>query len=161
MKSKQNIYLPVWLDISNKHILIIGGGRIAARKLSALSMFTDKITILAIEICEDIRQTGFKQITKEYHFHDLHHYSIVYACTSNRTVNAQIKSDAVKLGILVNVVDDPGLCDFITPAVFKKDYLTIAVSSNGINVKKAIEWRNKIKRLIANDTSEKTEHEQT
>lgn len=154
MKSKQNIYLPVWLDISNKHILIIGGGRIATRKLSALSMFTDKITILATEICEDIRQTCFKQITKEYQFHDLHHYSIVYACTNTRTVNAQIKSDAAKLGILVNVVDDPGLCDFISPAVFKKDYLTIAVSSNGVNVKKAIEWRNKIKQFIENDTGE-------
>ena len=161
MKSKQNIYLPVWLDISNKHILIIGGGRIATQKLSALSMFTDRITILAIEICEDIRQTRFKQITKEYQSHDLNHYSIVYACTNNRTMNARIKSDAAKLGILVNVVDDPALCDFISPAVFKKDYLTIAVSSNGINVKKAIEWKNKIKRLIANDTVEKTEHEQT
>lgn len=155
MKSKQNIYLPVWLDISNKHILIIGGGRIATRKLSALSMFTDKITILAIEICDDIQQTGFKQITKEYQPHDLHHYSIVYACTNNREVNAQIKTHASKLGILVNVVDDPSLCDFISPAVFKKDYLTIAVSSNGVNVKKTIEWRNKIKHLIENDTVEK------
>ncbi len=152
MRYEQRKYLPVWLDISNKNILIIGGGRIATQKLSTLSMFTDKITILAIKICEDIQQTGFKQITKEYQPHDLHHYSIVYACTNNRTVNAQIKSDATKLGILVNVVDDPGLCDFISPAVFRKDYLTIAVSSNGVNVKKTIEWRNKIKHFIENDT---------
>jgi precorrin-2 dehydrogenase/sirohydrochlorin ferrochelatase len=155
MISEQRKYLPVWLDISNKNILIIGGGRIATLKLSALSMFTDNITILALEICEDIQQTGFKKITKEYQPHDLYNYSIVYACTNNRVVNAQIKSDAAKPGILVNVVDDPGLCDFISPAVFKKDYMTIAVSSNGVNVKKAIEWRNKIKHLIENDTVEK------
>lgn len=155
MISKQRKYLPVWLDISNKNILIIGGGRIATQKLSALSMFTDKITVLSVEICEDIQQTSFGQITKEYQPRDLHHYSIVYACTNNRTVNAQIKADAAKLNILVNVVDDPVLCDFITPAIFIKDFMTVAVSSNGVNVKKAIEWRNKIKHLMENDTDEK------
>jgi len=152
MKSEPRKYLPVSLDISDKDILIIGGGRIATQKLSTLSRFTDKITILAIEICEDIQQTGFKQIAKEYQPHDLNQYSIVYACTNNRTLNAQIKSDVAKRGLLVNVVDDPELCDFISPAVFKKDYLTIAVSSSGLNVKKAIEWRNKIKQLFENDT---------
>jgi len=152
MKSEPRKYLPVTLDISYKDILIIGGGRIATQKLSTLSMFTDKITILAIEICEDIQQTGFKQITKEYQPNDLNQYSIVYACTNNRTLNAYIKSDATKRGLLVNVVDDPELCDFISPAVFKKEYLTVAVSSSGLNVKKAIEWRNKIKQLFENDT---------
>lgn len=151
MKSEQRKYLPLWLDISNKNILLIGGGRIATQKLAALSMFTDKITILAVEICKDIQKTSFKQITKEYQPLDLNHYSIVYACTNNRTVNAQIKSDATKLGLLVNVVDDPELCDFISPAIFKKDYMTIAVSSNGVNVKKSIDWRNKIKLLIENE----------
>ncbi|MDP3003789.1 MAG: bifunctional precorrin-2 dehydrogenase/sirohydrochlorin ferrochelatase [Bacteroidales bacterium] len=155
MKSESKKYLPVVLDISNKKIMIIGGGRIALQKLLALLPFTDNITILSKEICEKIRQTCYTQIIKEYHPGDLQHYSIVYACTNNREVNAQIKTHASKLGILVNVVDDPSLCDFISPAVFKKDYLTIAVSSNGVNVKKAIEWRNKIKHLIENDTDEK------
>lgn len=154
MKFEPRKYLPVLLDISNKNILLIGGGRIATQKLSALLMFTDKITILAIEICEDIQQTGFKQLVKEYQTNDLYDYSIVYACTNNRILNALIKSDAAKLGILVNVVDDPALCDFISPAVFKKDYMTVAVSSNGINVKKTIEWRDKIKHLIENESAE-------
>ena len=154
MKSDQRKYLPVLLDISNKDILIIGGGRIATQKLSTLSMFTDKITILAIEICEDIQQTGFKQITKEYQPHDLNQYSIVYACTNNRMLNAQIKSDAAKRSLLVNVVDDPELCDFISPAIFKQDYMTVAVNSNGVNVKKTIAWRDKIKKLLENESDE-------
>lgn len=152
MKSESKKYLPVLLDISNRKIMIIGGGRIALQKLSALSQFTDNITILSKVICEKIRQTSYTQIIKEYHPGDLQHYSIVYACTNNREVNAQIKTEASKVGILVNVVDDPSLCDFITPAVFKKDYMTIAVSSNGVNVKKTIEWRDKIKDLMENNT---------
>jgi uroporphyrin-III C-methyltransferase/precorrin-2 dehydrogenase/sirohydrochlorin ferrochelatase len=151
MKSDQRQYLPVSLDISNKNILIIGGGKIAEQKLSMLSLFTDRITILANSICAEIQLTGFKQIIKDYQRDDLDHYSIVYACTNNSSVNAQIKSDASKQGILVNVVDDPALCDFITPAIYKQDYMTVAVNSNGVNVLKSIAWRNKIKQLLDND----------
>jgi uroporphyrin-III C-methyltransferase/precorrin-2 dehydrogenase/sirohydrochlorin ferrochelatase len=154
MKSDQRQYLPVSLDISNKNILIIGGGKIAEQKLSMLSKFTDRITILANSICPEIQLTGFKQIIKDYQQDDLAHYSIVYACTNNRSVNAQIKSDATKQGILVNVVDDPALCDFITPAIYKKGYMTVAVNSNGVDVLKSIEWRNKIKQLLYNEADQ-------
>src|ERR1035437_2419046 len=124
MKSNQRKYLPVSLDITDSNILIIGGGKIAEQKLATLSMFTNKITILALEISSSIQLTYFKQIVKEYQPHDLNQYSIVYACTNNRMLNAQIKSDAAKRSLLVNVVDDPELCDFISPAIFKQDYMT-------------------------------------
>ena len=152
MKSDKKTYLPVNLDITNKKILIIGGGNIATQKLLTLLMFTDKITVLAREISNNIIEKEITTIKKDYHSDDLKNYSIVYACTNNRVLNAIIKSDAAKLGILVNVVDDPELCDFISPAIFKKEYLTVAVSSGGINVKKAIEWRDKIKKLLENDS---------
>ncbi len=63
----------------------------------------------------------------------------------------QIKKDAEKLNCLVNVVDDPELCDFISPAIYKENEMTVAVSSNGQNVLKSIEWRNKIEKFIEND----------
>jgi precorrin-2 dehydrogenase/sirohydrochlorin ferrochelatase len=154
MKSNQRKYLPVSLDITDSNILIIGGGKIAEQKLATLSMFTNKITILALEISSSIQLTYFKQIVKEYQPHDLNQYSIVYACTNNRMLNAQIKSDAAKRSLLVNVVDDPELCDFISPAIFKQDYMTVAVNSNGVNVKKTIAWRDKIKKLLENESDE-------
>lgn len=153
MTTQFSKYLPIWLDISEMNILIIGGGKVAAQKLTMLSMFTDKMTILSKEICQEILETRFHKLIKEYDSKDLQGYSIVYACTNNKNINAQIKSDSGKLGILVNVVDDPVLCDFITPAIYRHDYLTLAVCSNGINVKKSIEWRNKIKHLFENNSS--------
>jgi precorrin-2 dehydrogenase/sirohydrochlorin ferrochelatase len=54
----------------------------------------------------------------------------------------------------VNVVDDPELCDFISPAIFKQDYMTVAVNSYGVNVKKTIAWRDKIKKLLENESDE-------
>lgn len=154
MKSEIRKYLPVSLDITDKNILIIGGGNIADQKLKTLSLFTDKITILSLEISADIQKSGISQIRKEYQSVDLKGYSIVYACTNNRILNAQIKSDAAKLGMLVNVVDDPELCDFISPAIFKHSYMTVAVNSNGVNVKRSIEWRDKIKNLLENEKDE-------
>ncbi|MFA6922615.1 MAG: bifunctional precorrin-2 dehydrogenase/sirohydrochlorin ferrochelatase [Bacteroidales bacterium] len=142
------IYLPVFLDITNKSILIIGGGKIAEQKLFSISAFTDKITILSKEINDNIKKTNFKKINKEYNTVDLYGFYIVYACTNNKEINAQIKSDAAKLNILVNVVDDPSLCDFISPAIYKEENITVAVSSSGTNVKKAIEWRNRIKKMF-------------
>jgi len=154
MRSKIRKYLPVSLDITDKNILIIGGGNIAKQKLKTLLMFTDKITILSLVISAEIQKYKLTQIIKEYQSCDLNGYSIVYACTNNRTLNAQIKSDAAKRGLLVNVVDDPELCDFISPAIFKQDYMTVAVNSNGVNVKKTIAWRDRIKKLLENESAE-------
>ena len=154
MKSEQRKYLPVSLDITDKNILIIGGGNIAEQKLKTVSMFTDKITILSLEISADIQKSGFTQIIKEYQSDDLNGYSIVYACTNNRILNAQIKTDVSRKSMLVNVVDDPELCDFISPAIYKKDFMTIAVNSNGVNVLKTIDWRDKIKKLLENEADE-------
>ena len=52
---------------------------------------------------------------------------------------------------MVNVVDNRELSDFISPALFKQDEMTVAISSNGQNVKKAVEWRNSIKAILQSD----------
>ncbi len=75
-------------------------------------------------------------------------FFLVYACTNNIEVNRRIKADAEICKILVNVVDNRELSDFISPAVFKQDEMTVAISSNGQNVKKSVEWRDKIKAIL-------------
>jgi len=53
--------------------------------------------------------------------------------------------------MLVNVVDNRELSSFISPAVIRKDEMTITVSSNGENVKKSVAWRNKIREMMQDD----------
>ena len=72
---------------------------------------------------------------------------MVYAATNNHELNKQIRHDGRKSRILVNVVDKPYECDFVSPAVFKQDNITVAVGSNGENVFAAIHWRNQIRDL--------------
>lgn len=147
------IFLPIGLNIANKKILIIGGGKVALQKLKSLEQFTKDITIIAPRISQKIKDKGFSCFEKEYDKNDLRGYLLVYACTNNKKLNKQIKKDADELGILINVVDDSNISDFISPAIYKQNNMTVSVSSNGKNVLKTIKWRDKIKTFLKNDNS--------
>lgn len=146
------VFLPVLINITTKKILMIGGGKVAAHKLSTLLKFTTNVTILAPVINDEIINDKRLNVNiKSYERNDLSNFNIVYACTNDRKVNAVIKKDANDLGLLVNVADDPELCDFISPAIYKDNNITVAVGSNARDVKKAINIRNRIKILLEND----------
>jgi len=149
---QKNSYLPINFNISLKAILLIGGGHVALQKLKLLIQFTNNITVLAPKITAEITKTGVTCLHKPYSFDDLEAFQLVYACTSDLKSNQQIYSDCQKKKILVNVVDNPGLSDFISPAIYQKDEMTVAVSSGGTNVRKAINWRNLIREYFDNAT---------
>ncbi|HCL57143.1 MAG TPA: porphyrin biosynthesis protein [Spirochaetia bacterium] len=145
------IFLPVCLNITGKKILIIGGGKAAVSKLKVLEMYSDQITILAKEISSELKKKKYSLIEKEFDPEDLKGYYLVYGCTNNIELNQTIFTECEKNGILVNVCDNPPLSHFTSPALIKKDNMSIAVSSNAENVKKSIEWRNYIKDFLKND----------
>jgi precorrin-2 dehydrogenase / sirohydrochlorin ferrochelatase len=142
------VFLPINVRIDDKKILFVGGGKIAMHKIKTVEQYTRNITLLAPEIHDDLKNAGFEEIYKEYEKSDLAGFFLVYACTNNLELNRVIKQDASESGILVNVVDNRELSDFISPAVIKKDEMTIAISSNGENVKKSVEWREAIKSML-------------
>lgn len=144
-------FLPVSIDIADEQILIIGGGKVAIHKVESLEKFTHNIKIVAPEIHPEIKKRAFIEIVKkEYDTADLKGHLLVYAATNDHELNSQIRMDARGYRCLVNVVDMPANCDFISPAVYKKDKMTVAVNSNGENVYASIHWRNEIKRLVEN-----------
>ncbi len=145
------IFLPINIRIDDKKILFVGGGKLAMHKIASVELYTRHITILSPWISEELKAKGFEEIHKEYEKEDLEGFFLVYACTDNLEVNRRIRNDAKEHGILVNVVDNRELSDFISPALFKQDEMTVAISSNGQNVKKAVEWRNSIKAILQSD----------
>ena len=153
-EKKENVFLPISLNITDKKILIVGGGKVAAHKMKLLSRFSMNLTILAPKICEAIATEKFKVIVKKYEAADLADYFLVYACTDNQELNKKIKSDANQRGLLVNVADNPALCDFVSPAIYKQDELTVAVGSNALNVKKSIAVRDKISEYLESSSGE-------
>jgi precorrin-2 dehydrogenase / sirohydrochlorin ferrochelatase len=144
------VFLPVNIRIDDKKILFVGGGKIAMHKIQTVEQYTQSITIVSPEIHPDLKRKGFTEIYKEYDKSDLDGFFLVYACTNNIDINRRIKNDANERRIMVNVVDNRELSDFISPAIIKQDEMTIAVSSNGQNVKKSVEWRNRIREMLQN-----------
>jgi siroheme synthase-like protein len=109
--------------------------------------------VLAINVCDEIKKQAVWYTEKTYERNDLAGAFLVYACTNIKLLNERIYGDCQELGILVNVVDNPLLCDFVSPAIYKNDYLSVAVTSNARDVYKSIEVRNKIKSILENDHS--------
>jgi len=142
--------MPISIDVADKKILLIGGGKVAIHKIDSLKNYANNIVVIAKEVDEKIKEAGYFYIEKEYEVSDLEGSILVYACTNIRRLNQKIKDDAHKLGKLVNVVDKPDECDFVSPAIYRNKNISVAVSSNGQNVYKSIEVRNAIRNFLDN-----------
>ncbi len=143
--------LPVTLKLQGKRVLVAGGGAAALEKVVMLQRLCCPFTVIAEEICDEILQSGCIVELRELSQSDLEGVMVLYLCSSDREANRFLKLQANVRGILVNTPDDPELCDFFTPAIFARCPMTVAVSSSGTDVKKAIDWRNKIEQLLTAD----------
>lgn len=146
------MYFPMFVDLSQKKITIIGAGNIARRRVSTLVMFTQNLLVVAPEIDKDIelmsKQYKFMISVKEYEIKDILESYIVIAATNNLSLNNIIYRDCKDLGILVNVCSDKTKCDFYFPAIVQKDDVTIGITSGGQNHKLVRETANKIRNLF-------------
>lgn len=140
--------MPVALDVQDKLILLIGGGHIAAHKIASLQQYNTMLYVVALNVSDEIKAGNIRYTEKAYDIGDLKDAFLVYACTNLPDLNERVHSDCKSLGILVNVVDNPALCDFVSPAIYKFGHMSVAVSSNARNVYQSIHIRNKIKAYL-------------
>jgi siroheme synthase-like protein len=148
MRREDLLFLPISINITNKKILLIGGGKVATHKGQIIARFAQNVTVVAPEFTEEIKQLPFTFVEKTYHSSDLDGFFLVYVCTGDHELNEKIKSDAEAKGILTSVCDAPLLCDFVSPAIHKSDNITISVASNAQDVYKSVDIRNQISKLI-------------
>jgi uroporphyrin-III C-methyltransferase / precorrin-2 dehydrogenase / sirohydrochlorin ferrochelatase len=128
-------YFPIFLDAKKLKAVVIGGGNVAARKIELLLKSKATITVVSPELKDSVqRLLANKQITwikDEYAPHFLDNHQLVIAATNIKAINISISNAANQRGMLVNVVDDPELCNYITPAIIDRDPMLIALSSSG------------------------------
>jgi len=128
-------YFPVFIDSDKINAIIIGGGDVAARKIELLLKSTSNITVMAEQINSSVlRLIEHYQLTwleHNYRSGFLENKTLVIASTDNRQINKEIAQEAEQLNILVNVVDQPELCSYITPAIIDRSPMIIAISSSG------------------------------
>lgn len=126
------MYYPVMLNIKNKKIAIIGGGKVAFRKAKNIIKAGGKLTVISPVICDEFERLENVTFLKEYYKKDyIEGFFIVIAATDNSLVNEQIYKDCDSLNILCNIVDNKDISSFITPAVVDNDSINIAITTNG------------------------------
>lgn len=128
---------PLIVDGSTLSALVVGGGRVAVRKVATLLESGARVHVIAPRIdaaLETMRgRSAALRITREPYAADrLDEALLVVAATDDAQLNAQIARDARACGKLVNVVDAPELGNFITPAVHRAGEIVVAVSAGGV-----------------------------
>lgn len=148
-------YYPLFLDITDKQCLVLGGGKVAERKVAMLLQFNARVTVVSPFITKALlklhRENKIECFQRVYSGEDLHNAALIFACTDNSAINKRIKKDAAQNNIPVNVVDNPDLCDFIVPSIVKKGDLVIAISTSGTLPLLSKKIREKIEDTITDD----------
>ncbi|MGF1723681.1 NAD(P)-dependent oxidoreductase [Photobacterium nomapromontoriensis] len=128
-------YLPIFLSLSNRKVVVIGGGDVACRKIDLLRKAGAAITVVSPALHPYLKELSkHKQIlwvNKQYASSDLDGAFQVWATTNDQNLNHQVFIDAETKGIWTNVVDDRDYCHFITPSIIDRSPIQIAVSSGG------------------------------
>lgn len=126
---------PINLIIEGRPCLVVGGGEVAARKVRELIRCGAVVTVVAPEICDELaaiaEEGGVTALRRAVEEGDLRDAHLVVAATDDLEVNRWVSERAECARALVNVVDQPDLCQFTAPAVVRRGRLTIAISTNG------------------------------
>ncbi len=154
-------YYPISLNIKGKPCVVIGGGRVAERKVRNLLLCGARVRVVSPDLTDLlskwVSQRKIDYVRSEYRAGHLKGAFLVYAGTSDRKVNAEIAKDAAQRKLLVNVADSTRDSTFILPAVFRKKGVSIAVSTEGLSPARAVRIRDKIGKFIEERKLAKTE----
>jgi len=128
-------YYPVFLDLAAQPVVVLGGGRFAAEKVSALAEAQASVRVIAARLDPAIerlvREGRVDASRRDYQPGDLAGARLVVDASEDTAINRQSWREAEAAGILINVVDRPEQCRFIAPAIVRRDPLLIAVSTSG------------------------------
>ncbi len=151
-------YYPIFLDVENRDVVIIGGGNVCARKAETMLRYGARVTVVAPELTEEIegwaRDGAITIKRKTYDAADLDGASIVIASTDDQRVNEQIAADCRARKIPVNVVDVTPLCEFIVPAIVDSGSVHIAISTGGKSPALARTLKEDLQRMLGTEYAE-------
>jgi uroporphyrin-III C-methyltransferase/precorrin-2 dehydrogenase/sirohydrochlorin ferrochelatase len=128
-------YLPIFADLKQRPVLVVGGGDVAARKVDLLQRAGAEIRIVAQSLSPELeqqRQRGqLLWLGKTFDPQQLDDVFLAIAATDDNALNAAVFAEADKRRVLANVVDDQPRCSFIFPSIIDRSPLVVAVSSSG------------------------------
>ncbi len=136
-KKRENghTYYPLFMDLENRLCVVVGGGRVAERKVRALLSASARVRVVSPRLTKGLvklQERGkIDTAVRPYRKGDLAGAALVVAATDSDEVHRKVRAESTALSIPLNVVDNPPLCDFIVPAVVRKGPIIIAISTSG------------------------------
>ena len=135
VKGKTVRHYPLFLDVSRRRCVVVGGGNVAERKVARLVACGARVEVVGRDLTPMLanlkREGRITHLDADYQEAFIRDAFLVIGATDSDAVNERISRDARRLRILVNIVDDPERCDFILPSVVERGDLAIAVSTGG------------------------------
>lgn len=143
---------PVTLRLEGALAVVVGGGSVAARKVSALLEARAEVVVVAPELSpalEALVEAGrVRAIRRGYQSGDLEGAFLALVATDQREVNALASRDAIKLRLLLNCADDPTSSNFFLPSVLRRGDLSVAISTGGASPALAALLRRRLEELL-------------
>lgn len=147
--------MPIMLNVEGKLATVVGGGKVALRKVRTLLESGARVRVVSKVPCEDLKQLAndgaIELIEDEYDSAHLEGAFIAFACTDDPSVNRAVASDANSIGVLVNVADDASLCAFTMPAAFRRGLITVSVDTSGASPALAVILRDELASVVGEE----------
>ncbi len=128
-------FYPVYLNLTGRRCVVIGGGVIGERKAQGLLDADADVTVVSPTLTPALREHHdygrILWIGREYRPGDLEGYELCMVATDDGAVNSDVAREGRSRGVWVNASDDPPNCDFILPSILRRGQLQIAVSTEG------------------------------
>jgi len=135
MAEQPSFSYPVILDLNGKPCLVVGGGKVANRKVDGLLQAGARVTVVAPKVTPSLAELASDStITlhqREFHPGDLDGQTLVFGALDDPIARRTLAEEARQRGIPANLADDPKNCDFTIPSSFRRGDLLITVSTGG------------------------------
>lgn len=161
MKNKP--YFPMFVDLSDKNVVVAGGGNVATRRVKTLLHFTRNIKVVAPQITVELQELGkagqIELQMRPVKRTDFEAAYMVIAATGDWKLNDDIHRICKAEGIYANVADDKDKCDFYFPGIFMQDELVVGITASGMDHAKAKRVREEIQRTLEKTAAGEEEDE--
>src|SRR5690554_1203866 len=128
-------YLPIYATLKDRPVLVIGAGEVACRKIELLLQAGAQVQVIAQHLGTEVQELVDQEVVQwwktEFVEEDVNQAVLTIAATNDALLNEKVAAAGRQYHRLVNVVDDPALCQFIVPAIVDRSPVQIAISTGG------------------------------
>jgi precorrin-2 dehydrogenase/sirohydrochlorin ferrochelatase len=128
----ENVVLyPIFLDLSGRRCVVVGGGEVASRKARKLLQAKAEVVVISPEVMPELESVAVEVRRRPYEVGDLEGAYLAFAATDSREANAAVAREAKERDLPINVADRPSDGDFALPSTLRRGRLQVAVSTGG------------------------------